>query len=60
MSEWLQSLHRIGERGLDAVLVAVLSGSGSTPRDAGAKMVVARCQIADHGGHAGQGARSRS
>ncbi len=41
MTEWLQSLARIGERGLDAVLVAVLSGSGSTPRDAGAKMVVA-------------------
>lgn len=41
MTDWLQSLHRIGERGLDAVLVGVLSGSGSTPRDAGAKMVVA-------------------
>lgn len=41
MSDWLQSLHRIGERGLDAVLVTVLSNSGSTPRDAGAKMVVA-------------------
>lgn len=41
MTEWLQSLARSGERGLDAVLVAVLSGSGSTPRDAGAKMVVA-------------------
>ncbi len=41
MTDWLQALHRIGERGLDAVLVTVLSGSGSTPRDAGAKMVVA-------------------
>jgi xanthine dehydrogenase accessory factor len=41
MTDWLQALHRIGERGLDAVLVAVLSNSGSTPRDAGAKMVVA-------------------
>jgi xanthine dehydrogenase accessory factor len=41
MTDWLQALYRIGERGLDAVLVTVLSGSGSTPRDAGAKMVVA-------------------
>jgi xanthine dehydrogenase accessory factor len=41
MTDWLQALHRIGERGLDAALVTVLSGSGSTPRDAGAKMVVA-------------------
>ncbi|MFO1363175.1 MAG: xanthine dehydrogenase accessory protein XdhC [Burkholderiales bacterium] len=41
MTEWLQALDRLGERGVDAVLVAVLSGSGSTPRDAGAKMVVA-------------------
>jgi xanthine dehydrogenase accessory factor len=41
MNDWLPALQRIGERGLDAVLVTVLSGSGSTPRDAGAKMVVA-------------------
>jgi xanthine dehydrogenase accessory factor len=41
MTDWLQALERSGERGLDAVLVTVLSGSGSTPRDAGAKMVVA-------------------
>jgi xanthine dehydrogenase accessory factor len=41
MTDWLQALRRIGERGLDAVLVTVLSGKGSTPRDAGAKMVVA-------------------
>ena len=41
MNDWLPALHRIGERGLEAVLVTVLSGSGSTPRDAGAKMVVA-------------------
>lgn len=41
MTEWLQALRRIGDRGLDAVLVTVLSGKGSTPRDAGAKMVVA-------------------
>lgn len=41
MTDWLQALRRVGERGLDAVLVTVLSGKGSTPRDAGAKMVVA-------------------
>lgn len=41
MTDWLQALRRIGERGLDAVLVTVLAGKGSTPRDAGAKMVVA-------------------
>jgi xanthine dehydrogenase accessory factor len=41
MTDWLLALGRVGERGLDAVLVTVLSGSGSTPRDAGAKMVVA-------------------
>lgn len=41
MTDWLQTLRRIGERGLDAVLVTVLAGKGSTPRDAGAKMVVA-------------------
>jgi xanthine dehydrogenase accessory factor len=41
MTDWLPALRRIGERGLDGVLVTVLSGSGSLPRDAGAKMVVA-------------------
>jgi xanthine dehydrogenase accessory factor len=41
MTDWLQALARVGERGLDGVLVTVVSGSGSTPRDAGAKMVVA-------------------
>jgi xanthine dehydrogenase accessory factor len=41
MTDWLQTLRQIGSRGLDAVLVTVLSGKGSTPRDAGAKMVVA-------------------
>jgi len=40
MNEWLHALRQCGERGLDAVLVTVLSGTGSTPRDAGARMVV--------------------
>lgn len=40
MSHWLQALRRVGERGLDAVIVTVTSGKGSTPREAGAKMVV--------------------
>jgi xanthine dehydrogenase accessory factor len=40
MNEWLHALAQCGERGLDSVLVRVLSGKGSTPRDAGAKMVV--------------------
>ena len=40
MTDWLHTLQRVGERGLDAVLVTVTSGQGSTPRDAGAKMLV--------------------
>ena len=41
MSDWLRALQRLGDRGLDGVLVTVVSGKGSTPREAGAKMVVA-------------------
>jgi xanthine dehydrogenase accessory factor len=40
VTDWLHSLQRVGERGLDAVLVTVAAGQGSTPRDAGAKMLV--------------------
>jgi len=40
VTDWLHTLQRVGERGLDAVLVTVASGQGSTPRDAGAKMLV--------------------
>jgi xanthine dehydrogenase accessory factor len=40
MNDWLHALALCGERGHDAVLVRVLAGKGSTPRDAGAKMVV--------------------
>jgi xanthine dehydrogenase accessory factor len=41
VTDWLHTLQRVGERGLDCVLVTVTSGRGSTPRDAGAKMLVA-------------------
>jgi xanthine dehydrogenase accessory factor len=40
MSDWLRTLERVSERGLDAVVVTVTSGKGSTPRETGAKMVV--------------------
>jgi xanthine dehydrogenase accessory factor len=40
VTDWLHALQRVGERGLEAVLVTVTSGQGSTPRDAGAKMLV--------------------
>jgi xanthine dehydrogenase accessory factor len=40
MSDWLEALRQAGERGSDAVLVTVLAGKGSTPREAGAKLVV--------------------
>jgi xanthine dehydrogenase accessory factor len=39
-NDWLHALELCGERGHDAVLVRVLAGKGSTPREAGAKMVV--------------------
>ena len=40
MSQWVQALRRISAGGQDAVLVTIASGKGSTPREAGAKMVV--------------------
>ncbi len=40
MNEWLGGLARAGERGLDAVLVTVVAGTGSTPREPGVKMAV--------------------
>jgi xanthine dehydrogenase accessory factor len=40
VTDWVHTLQRVGERGLDAVLVTVVSGRGSTPREAGAKMLV--------------------
>jgi xanthine dehydrogenase accessory factor len=40
LSQWVQALHRIGAEGREAVVVTMASGKGSTPREAGAKMVV--------------------
>ncbi|MSQ20572.1 MAG: xanthine dehydrogenase accessory protein XdhC [Betaproteobacteria bacterium] len=40
MNEWLQGLVRAGERGVDAMLVTVAIGKGSTPREPGVKMTV--------------------
>ncbi|HEX4112167.1 MAG TPA: xanthine dehydrogenase accessory protein XdhC [Stellaceae bacterium] len=53
MSNWLQALSTLAETGSEAVLVTVVEVRGSTPRDAGAKMVVTRDRIYDTvgGGH---------
>jgi xanthine dehydrogenase accessory factor len=40
LTDWLHTLQRVGERGLDCVLVTVTSGQGSIPREAGARMLV--------------------
>ena len=40
MSLWVRSLQSVGARGLDCVMVTLASGKGSTPREAGAKMIV--------------------
>jgi xanthine dehydrogenase accessory factor len=45
MSGWLTALGRLAESGDEAVLVTVIEVKGSTPRDAGAKMVVTRDTI---------------
>lgn len=53
MTGWLRALSSLTETGTDAVLVTVVEVKGSTPRDAGAKMVVTRDKIYDTvgGGH---------
>jgi xanthine dehydrogenase accessory factor len=53
MSGWLTALGRLVESGGAAVLVTVIEVKGSTPREAGAKMVVTRDTIYDTvgGGH---------
>jgi len=53
MSSWLHALNALAETGTDAVLVTVVAVRGSTPREAGAKMVVTRDKIFDTvgGGH---------
>jgi xanthine dehydrogenase accessory factor len=40
MTEWLEALAGLSARGEPAVLVTVLRADGSTPREAGAKMVI--------------------
>jgi xanthine dehydrogenase accessory factor len=40
MAEWLEALRALEQQGTPAVLVTVLTTSGSTPREAGCKMVV--------------------
>ncbi len=53
MSGWLHALNALAETGTQAVLVTVVEVKGSTPREAGAKMVVTRDRIYDTvgGGH---------
>ncbi len=53
MSGWLHALNAVAETGTQAVLVTVVEVKGSTPREAGAKMVVTRDKIYDTvgGGH---------
>jgi xanthine dehydrogenase accessory factor len=42
MTRWIAELARLAEAGTPAVLVTVLRAEGSSPREAGAKMVVTR------------------
>jgi xanthine dehydrogenase accessory factor len=42
MNDWLHGLARAREQGVDAVLVTVAVGKGSTPREPGVKMTVTR------------------
>jgi xanthine dehydrogenase accessory factor len=53
MSRWLEALSALAEAGADAVLVTVMEARGSTPREAGAKMVVTADALHDTigGGH---------
>lgn len=46
MNEWLLALQRASELGLEAILVMIAAGKGSTPRDAGVKMIVERDGVA--------------
>jgi xanthine dehydrogenase accessory factor len=45
--EWLEALRALQQAGKPAVLVTVLAARGSTPREAGCKMVV--CDATTHG-----------
>jgi xanthine dehydrogenase accessory factor len=45
MTHWLDALAELSARGEPAVLVTVLRADGSTPREAGAKMVVSAAAV---------------
>lgn len=47
MSDWLTALHDLNRRGEPAVLATVVQTRGSTPREPGAKMVVAERSVHD-------------
>jgi xanthine dehydrogenase accessory factor len=53
VSGWLRALGQLAEAGDEAVLVTIIEVKGSTPREAGAKMVVTRTTSYDTvgGGH---------
>ncbi|HWZ49397.1 MAG TPA: xanthine dehydrogenase accessory protein XdhC [Herbaspirillum sp.] len=53
MPEWLQALQRLCDSGASAILITVADAQGSTPRAAGARMVVAQFDTFDTigGGH---------
>jgi xanthine dehydrogenase accessory factor len=40
MADWLEALSLLEREGMDSVLVTVLTARGSTPREAGTKMVI--------------------
>jgi xanthine dehydrogenase accessory factor len=45
MSDWIGALAKLRARGLPAVIVSVASTKGSAPREAGARMIVARDSV---------------
>ncbi|HEY0846851.1 MAG TPA: xanthine dehydrogenase accessory protein XdhC [Noviherbaspirillum sp.] len=53
MTDWLTAIHSLADSREDAVLVTVISVQGSSPREAGAKMLVSRHRQFDTigGGH---------
>ncbi|WP_293268557.1 xanthine dehydrogenase accessory protein XdhC [Neptunomonas sp.] len=50
---WLNTLNRLNNDGVAAILITVIENKGSTPRDAGTKMIVTSDEIYDTigGGH---------
>ena len=45
MINWVQTLQRLQQQGIPAVMVTVASTIGSTPREPGAKMIVTSEQM---------------